>query len=219
MHPAHRALLSEIRHRLEAARDDPQVTNTDGSNYWGPYVTRAINEREDDGPALVQYIKDVLRKSGESEGWNSLLEAGRLDISFEDMVFDAVEPIRGLFSDEDRRIAGQSLGEQRGELERRRAATEARIAARTSSLAGEDVGKLRQLAIEATDSEEAIAINTAVLGHAPKDVVAMNRLGRAYEEIGLIDQAAETFRGVVAADPGNTIATKHLRDLGRRKER
>jgi hypothetical protein len=31
---AHRALLAEIRHRLEA-RDDPNVTNADGSNYMG----------------------------------------------------------------------------------------------------------------------------------------------------------------------------------------
>jgi hypothetical protein len=117
---AHRALLAEIRHRLQAARDDPNVTNVDGSNYSAPRVTRAIGVREDDGPALVQYIKDVLRKTGESEGWSALLEADRLDISFEDMVLNAVDPIRGLFSDEDRRIAAQSLGEQQGEIDRRR---------------------------------------------------------------------------------------------------
>jgi hypothetical protein len=121
---AHNALLLEVRRRLEAARDDPRVTNSDGSNYWGPYVTRAINKREDDGPALVQYIKDVLRKSDESEGWNSLLEAHRLDLSFEDMVLNAREPIRGLFSDEDREIAKRSLGTQEGEIERRREAQE-----------------------------------------------------------------------------------------------
>jgi hypothetical protein len=54
---AYKALLGEIRRRLAAARDDPNVTNADGSNYWGPYVTRAINARENDGPALVQYIR------------------------------------------------------------------------------------------------------------------------------------------------------------------
>jgi hypothetical protein len=91
----------------------------------GPYVTRAVDAREDNGPALVQYIKDVLRKSGESEGWNSLLEADRLDLSFEDMVLHAVEPIRGLFSQADRDIASRSLGEQRTEIERRREAREA----------------------------------------------------------------------------------------------
>jgi hypothetical protein len=123
--PAHKALLAEIRRRLDAARDDPNVKNSDGSNYWGPYVTRAVKAREHDGPALVRYIKDVLRKSGESEGWNSLLEARRLDISFEDMVFNAVEPIRSLFNDDDRRIAERSLGEQHREIDRRRDAEEA----------------------------------------------------------------------------------------------
>jgi hypothetical protein len=117
-------LLEEIRHRLQTAKDDPKVTNADGSNYWGPYVTRAVNDRENDGPALVHYIKGVLRKSGESEGWSALLEAGRLDISFEDMVLNAADPIRGLFSDEDRQIAAQSLGQQQGEIARRREATE-----------------------------------------------------------------------------------------------
>jgi hypothetical protein len=45
----HKALLAEIRRRLDAAREDPNVTNADGSNYWGPYVTRAVDKREHDG--------------------------------------------------------------------------------------------------------------------------------------------------------------------------
>ena len=35
MGQAHRALLEEIRHRLQTAKDDPKVTNADGSNHWG----------------------------------------------------------------------------------------------------------------------------------------------------------------------------------------
>ncbi len=122
---AHKALLAEIRRRLDAAREAPNVTNAGGSNYWGPYVTRAVDKREHDGPGLVQYIKDVLRKSGESQGWSSLLEGDRLDISFEDMVLNAVEPIQGLFTDEDREIAARSLGGQQSEIASRREATEA----------------------------------------------------------------------------------------------
>jgi hypothetical protein len=117
---AHQLLLAEIRRRVEAAHEDPHVTNADGSSWSGPYVTRAINRREDDGPALVQYIKYVLRKPGESQGWNALLEGDRLDISFEEMVLNADEPIRGLFDDEDREIAARSLGQQRAEIESRR---------------------------------------------------------------------------------------------------
>ncbi len=122
---AHTELLAEIRRRLEATREDLNVTNVGGSNYWGPYVTRAINDREDDGPALVEYIREVLRKSGESQGWNALLEGGRLDLSFEDMVLKADEPIRSLFSEEDRQTAARSLAAQREQLEGRREATEA----------------------------------------------------------------------------------------------
>lgn len=124
LNEAHRALLAEIRRRLDVVRDDPNIKNADGSNYWGPYVTRAINDREDDGPALVKYIKAVIRKSGETQGWNALLEAGRLDYSFEDMVLYATEPSRSLFNDEDRQIASESLGEQQAEIERRGEAAE-----------------------------------------------------------------------------------------------
>lgn len=105
------------------------MKNADGSNYWGPYVTRAVDQREDDGPALVAYIQSVLRKPGRSEGWSALLEGGRLDVSFEDMVAHADEPIRSLFTDEDREIARRTLGAQHGELERRREAAEGTAAA------------------------------------------------------------------------------------------
>ena len=125
MEPAHKALLDEIRRRLDEARDDPGVTNASGSNFWAPYVTRAIDKREDDGPGLVQYIQDVLRKAGKSESWSALLEGDRLDLSFQEMVLNAEEPIRSLFTDEDREIAARSLGDQRAELKRRYETTEA----------------------------------------------------------------------------------------------
>ncbi len=152
MEQAHRALLAEIRRRLEGARDDPNITNTDGSNYWGPYVTRAVNDRENDGPALVAYIKSVLRKPGESEGWNALLEAERLDISFEEMVVNAVEPIRSLFDRDDRAIAARSLGAQQREIERRREAAEASEVERDRRIVAE-VGARRRAAGKPWTSE------------------------------------------------------------------
>jgi hypothetical protein len=140
---AHKALLAEIRRRLEDARDDPNVTNADGSNYWRPYVTRAINDRDGDRPALVKYIRDVLRKSSESQGWNALLEGDRLDLSFEDMVLSAVEPIRGVFDDEDREIADRSLGNQRAEIVRRREAKEAAEVERERRIVAEVAARRR----------------------------------------------------------------------------
>jgi hypothetical protein len=73
----------------------------------------------------VTYVRTVLRKSSDSEGWSALLEADRLDLSFEDLVVHAEEPVRGLFTDEDREIASRSLGSLQAEVDRRRDASEA----------------------------------------------------------------------------------------------
>jgi hypothetical protein len=135
---AHRALRDEIFRRLEATKDDPKVTNTDGSNYWGPRITKAVRDREGDGPALVGYVQSVLRKTGESEGWNALLEADRLDLSFEEMVLNADEPVRGLFTDDDRRLAAQILDEQGIALQQKSAERESEAAAREAEAVAYD---------------------------------------------------------------------------------
>jgi hypothetical protein len=94
----------------------------------------AIDNRAEDGPALVKYIKDLLRKS-ESEGWNALLEAGRLDLSFEDMVANTTDPlIAGLVSDEDRELATRLLGQQNAVIQERRTAAEDEALARDRRL-------------------------------------------------------------------------------------
>ena len=78
-------------------------------------MRRAVEKRADDGPALVPYIRGVLRKRGRSEGWNALLEADRLQYSFEDMVANPPDPrIAGLFSDEDRELATRLLRRKPG---------------------------------------------------------------------------------------------------------
>jgi tetratricopeptide (TPR) repeat protein len=59
----------------------------------------------------------------------------------------------------------------------------------------------------------------AILRHTADDAAAMNRLGRAYEALGSLDEAAATFRLAIAADPNNAIANRRLRDLVRRKRR
>jgi hypothetical protein len=110
MDSRHKALLDEVRRRIELATDDPKVLNRDGKTSWrGPRVRGAVERRADDGPALVNYIRGVLRKR-ESEGWNALREAGRLQYSFEDMVANPPDQrIAGLFSDDDRELARRLL--------------------------------------------------------------------------------------------------------------
>jgi len=122
---AHTALLIEIRRRLQEACDDPNVKNKGGTNYRAPRVTNAITAREDDGPALVKYVTSTVRKTADSDAWNVLMEADRLDISFEDMIVNAQEPIRSLFTDDDRAFAEQSLNAQRDTIAQRRDDAEA----------------------------------------------------------------------------------------------
>jgi hypothetical protein len=148
---AHRALRDEIFRRLEAARNDQNVTNTDGSNYWGPRITKAVKDRDDDGRALVKYVKSVLRKTGKSEGWSALLEANRLDLSFEDMVLNADEPVRALFTGEDRALAAQILGEQGSAIERKRGEQEAEAAEREAEAVEHD----RQIVADVRINREA----------------------------------------------------------------
>lgn len=114
MDPRHKALLDEVRRRIELVSDDPNVLNRDGRMSWrGPRVRRAVEKRADDGPALVNYIRGVLRKR-ESEGWNALREADRLQYSFEDMVANPPDPrMAVLFSDEDRELATRLLSRKR----------------------------------------------------------------------------------------------------------
>lgn len=122
MDDAHSALLEEIRARLGAAVDAPEVRNKNGTNYSAPRVSRAIEGRADDGPALVKYVKGAIRKS---EAWNALKEADRLDLSFEHLVVNADEPVRSLFSDEDRQVAEQALSERTAEIGLKRDEAEA----------------------------------------------------------------------------------------------
>ena len=62
-------------------------------------------------------------------------------------------------------------------IERRKAEREVRIASRAVDLPGQ-IHELRALAAATTDSEESIAINSAIIAQDARDVVALNRLGR-----------------------------------------
>ena len=57
---------------------------------------------------------------------------------------------------------------------------------------------------------DALELNKQVLKYDPKDVDALNRLARAYSELGKITKAKKTAQKVIGIDPHNTIATKAL---------
>lgn len=58
--------------------------------------------------------------------------------------------------------------------------------------------------------EEATKVNLQILKESPEDIDALNRLARAYAELGNLEGARETARKVVSLDPINPIAIKCL---------
>lgn len=58
--------------------------------------------------------------------------------------------------------------------------------------------------------KEAIKTNLDILEENPEDVDSLNRLARAYYEIGEINNAKKTSQKVLAIDPLNVIANKSI---------
>lgn len=58
--------------------------------------------------------------------------------------------------------------------------------------------------------EEAIEVNLEILKSTPEDTDALNRLARAYSELGEITKARSTAQKVLKIDPVNPIAQKCL---------
>ncbi len=66
--------------------------------------------------------------------------------------------------------------------------------------------------------EEAVKVNLEILTVTPDDVDALNRLGRAYTELGRIEEARKTTEKVLKIDPFNSIAIKSQEKLKLAKE-
>ena len=66
----------------------------------------------------------------------------------------------------------------------------------------------RKFAI-AGDWESAAAVNRVILESAPRDIDAMNRLGKALMEMGNLDEALEVYRQAIVVDPSNVIAQRN----------
>lgn len=62
---------------------------------------------------------------------------------------------------------------------------------------------------------DAVAVNRAILARLPQDTPAHNRLGRAYQALGLIEHARAVFQTVVRLDPSNVIAKRRLEEISR----
>jgi tetratricopeptide (TPR) repeat protein len=166
---------------------------------------------------VAEYVRRYVYRAP-SDGYRRLADADSLDLACEALVADDSRPYAHLFTDADRAAARKRLAPHIDGIEKRKAASSARIDARRSELP-DDIEQLREHAAETTAPEDAIAVNAAILEREPDDGVALNRLGRAYEAIGDIAKAKQTFEHAVEVDPANTIAVGRLRDLVRSQRR
>lgn len=62
--------------------------------------------------------------------------------------------------------------------------------------------------------KDAISLNSELLKKNSSDIAALNRLGYAYAQNGQRQRAKTTFENVLALDPYNQIALKHMRNVG-----
>lgn len=67
--------------------------------------------------------------------------------------------------------------------------------------------------------QQAVELNRQLIKENPKNTPALNRLARAYWELGKTDQAQKTYRHVLTLDPYNSIATKNLQRLVRKRKK
>jgi tetratricopeptide (TPR) repeat protein len=66
--------------------------------------------------------------------------------------------------------------------------------------------------------QEAAEINKEIIAAFPEDVDTLNRLGRAYMELGQYNLAREAYQKTVKLDPYNTIANRNIRRLNDMKD-
>ncbi|MGD1117993.1 MAG: tetratricopeptide repeat protein [Dehalococcoidales bacterium] len=66
--------------------------------------------------------------------------------------------------------------------------------------------------------QEAVGVNKEILATFPEDVDTLNRLGRAYLELGQFKLSREYYNQAVKLDPYNAIANRNLRRLNDLKD-
>lgn len=67
------------------------------------------------------------------------------------------------------------------------------------------------------DWEAAVEINLEILSTSPQNIQALNRLGRAYTELGQKEAAGDAYKQVLKIDKYDTIASKNLKLLPHQK--
>jgi tetratricopeptide (TPR) repeat protein len=212
-HEAITALISDLHWQIDQMRPRG-IKDAAGNPYNPSYYKRGLQAAIDRGGlAVADYIRRYLSKPP-SEGYRKLEDANSLDLACEALIADPDKPYAHLFTNAERKAARERLAHHLAAIERRNAARAQRIAQLRSRLPS-NLDALRAHAAGADDPERAIAINGAIIEEAPDDIVALNRLGRAYEALGRPEAAKSAFRRVLEYDPTNPIASRRLSALER----
>src|SRR5579864_8418779 len=95
----------------------------------------------------------------------------------------------------------------------------------TQALSAEEKGRLKKqwtdLAVKQAQEgqwEEAAATNKNILSLFPQEPDALNRLGKAYSELGQYAEARDAYSQTLKYSPNNTIAKKNLDRLAQLQE-
>jgi hypothetical protein len=78
--------------------------------------------------------------------------------------------------------------------------------------------RAREAAV-AGDWEGAVEINQEILKHVPQDASASNRLGKALDQLGRIDEAIEAYQASMEIDASNVIAQRNIQRLEQLRDR
>lgn len=192
------------------------IRDSAGNPYNPSYYKRGLKKAiHDGGLAVPDYLRQCISKPA-SDGYRKLEDADSMDLACESLVADENKPYAHLFTDADRAAARKRLAPYLAAIEARKAASKERIELREADLPA-DLDALRALAAAEPDAEHAVAINRAILALSADDVIAMTRLGRAYESLGANEDATRTFQDVLVLDPANAIAKRRIREIEHRQ--
>jgi hypothetical protein len=106
---AQNALLARLREIIDhAPRSGAQTAGGKPLNLT--HVSKAVENRADDGPALVKYVRSKVQGSPTSS-YEQLIAAGRADLTLEAVVADVEAAWASEFTDADRSAAQARIGQ------------------------------------------------------------------------------------------------------------
>lgn len=109
MNHAQNALLARLREIVELAPRSGARTPA-GSPLYLTHIAKAVENRAEDGPALVKYVRSKVQGQPTSS-YEQLIAAGRADLTLEAVVADVAAAWASEFTDDDRSAAQARIGQ------------------------------------------------------------------------------------------------------------